>query len=104
MGGPMNWARLTGRNRLNVNFGPDRSYAASYAEEPTTVPRAVMAGELHRMMWDQLLDAARYAQIAGITDEQAAKVLRAVFNQPEPHCRVCMGMAEGTGQQERRCS
>lgn len=104
----MNWARLTGRNHLKVDFGPEDNYAAPVIPpegEGTMVPRSVMAGELHRMMWDQLLDASQYAAVAGCTAEQARKVLRAVFNQPEPGCPACQSQdLMSNSQYDHRCN
>ena len=76
MGYPMTYKRMVGRNRLMGD------YSGSRPDDPTEALRAGIAGDLRRLEQDQR-DARHlpeYALAAGITEDQANKVLTMFFN------------------------
>ena len=95
MGGPMYWSRLMGRNGF-AQLGPV-PYSDGYIKDerprdPSAdlrIGKGYIAGELWRMRHDYFARAAALAKVCEITEEQALRVLRAIFTEPEPDCAEC---------------
>lgn len=88
MGYPMSWPRVVRRNQLDGNYD-HRATAMKLSEDgrqyvpvdPEASARSLIAGDMRRLEADSRDEAhlARYAEIAGITPEQAKAVLDAFF-------------------------
>lgn len=87
MGGPMRYCRMVGRNRL---FGPGyqtkwstKDGEETSAEQMVQNARELIKGDMRRMEKDQRDEhhLQMYADHAGITVEQAKKVLDLFFKQ-----------------------